>query len=256
MVQFLLQHGASINGLDEHGNTPLYYACIFGLPGTFKMLISHGADYTAQYSLPRKKTRKNLVISEETEILDAPTVELIQVPARAALDSITMSEGPPVALSRWSPIIVFFIKKGLSPSLDEVVFEDLPALICETRDVEIVQHFLTLHTNQFTMNLGLALSTATSGGKVKIVECLLCSSAEPRQGSMDTASRNRRHRRRFNSARTPVLKTAIVDACNNGRPSASHPSVIDACEPLYKAGLSEADQHTLLAQAARTGDLM
>ncbi|KAK7494684.1 hypothetical protein BaRGS_00014082 [Batillaria attramentaria] len=47
LVEFLLEHGAEVDGQDVHGTTPLHKACFLGDADAVKILLSAGASVTA-----------------------------------------------------------------------------------------------------------------------------------------------------------------------------------------------------------------
>lgn len=63
ILQLLVEHGADVRAIDDHGNTALFYACMLGHHQLLRKLLGQGADIstTHQFFSWREVTALNLV---------------------------------------------------------------------------------------------------------------------------------------------------------------------------------------------------
>ncbi|KAF2171567.1 hypothetical protein M409DRAFT_50983 [Zasmidium cellare ATCC 36951] len=268
MIKLLLKFGAQVNGLDEAGNTALYYATAFGLPDTFRFLLDNGADFTPKHHLPAKvkgASRHNLPKASSRPTLQSQAVDLMQVALHSSDSSTLVQNSVLEAYKCWAPIIVFFIDAHFSHPLPENIFTELTEAACSVADMEIVSKLLSYQSNVsasglLASSLAPGLKSATREGHLEITRLLLRFGADPRLACESTRQPGRRARckqpEQSGEEIHKTWKTAIEDVCErNLRPEVpSKPlSVLDACEVLFWEGISEADQHLLLAEAALQG---
>ena len=272
MVKLVTHYGAHINGLDEKGNSPLYYACLLGWPASFNFLVDRGADFKTVHKLPVGKARspKTGRLEDSFEAKDAePAVELMQI-ALHGLDRSTMVQNSiKQAYNRWGSIILFFIDTHSSSDIPEILLIELVETASCTGNIEAVVKFLHYYLGSDTeelafskvaVHLGPGLKSATREGRVEIVKLLLHSGADPKIASQDSRRPGRLGRQRqsgrLGELNHNTVKTVIGAVCEEdkwGELQPKDPRVLDACQLLFRRGISEADQVRLLAQASLQG---
>lgn len=274
MVDWLLQYGARINGIDDEGNTPIFNATLLGLPSTFKYLLDNDAGFATKHKLPARGKRKfGSKLSNycaEHEDLPQPSVDLMEIALNAMDHSDMQLER---AYESWAPIILFFIDSRFDATFSENLFTDLINVASGIGDIEAVGKYLRhqAQVNGRSRNHGFALSavplapglkSTTKSGHVGIVELLLLFGADPRVVCPD---RRRNGRKGLREHTCPVgdgnytyteWKTAIAAVCDEDskfEPQPKSPKTLDACEMLFWKGVSGPDQRRVLAEAALQG---
>ncbi|KAK4495910.1 hypothetical protein PRZ48_013178 [Zasmidium cellare] len=227
----LLAYGAPLNGLDERGNTPLYYATLYGWPNVFEILVDAGGD-----------------LSQDRDLC------LLQVAANALQDvydpqNIEGLRRPRYAYGKWQPIVNALVNAGFSLSLEHYATAAIIELACaegtKEEAVEILSKSIVPDTGwkvvgNWRSTLTPALHAAVSEGRREIVELLLERGADPN----DTLLYGNY------MGRPSEDRTAVAQACLGSYKS---PDYLDACEPLLNAGIGVEDQRLMLKASIKRG---
>ncbi|KAM0544094.1 hypothetical protein ACHAPJ_011976 [Fusarium lateritium] len=162
MVELLMSHGASVNCLDDEGNSPLFYACVLGYEELFRLLISAGADMSTTHrrQLPEQVKKSNNDSNEPFED-DEPeaNVNLLQVTLDALISPQRITDmswvgWPPGVTydhplwkgdpeSTWGGIILYLLQQGLSYNKDDPGLIMLLHIVCYQGHLNIVEQLLS-----------------------------------------------------------------------------------------------------------------
>jgi ankyrin repeat protein len=266
MVKLLVEHGAPVNGFDDKGNTALYYTCSRGLQDSFLHLIDEGAEFMTKHKLSAKRRHQPTPQPQE------PTFDLMQVALHALNHSTIVQNSIKRAYRCWARIILFFINAHFDSGMPDNIFTELVETACRTGDIEAASTFLhydeRLNVGKYgsgrsAVLLAPALKSAARKGRVEIAKLLLRFGADPRIVCQDTRQSGRLGRREqpgdLGEKNHNIEKTAIAAVCEEihltdvlkPRP----PSILDACELLFRKGVSDTDQRRILARASLDGRL-
>jgi ankyrin repeat protein len=279
IVHQLISHGAPLNELDSKGRSPLWFACFSGLPQTFDLLVTSGANIQ---TLHDPVSKAPLDGHDLVNTSSATKVNLLRI----ALDSRFNLEGFDHGCEPWMYDFnggdeLINLRKTLK-TFDHIIFSLLDAgLTCPTSDPSLIKLF---HQSCFEGNMshvksllhygvdvnavdnracqdryGTALHTAAARGYKEIVSLLLLNSANPkvkrRVGPTIWACDSDIMSRK--SLRVPM--TAIHYALYNAEKvpifQAYHrlDSILQCCEAILHVGASNRDGEMLLIEAIVTG---
>ncbi|MCJ1328320.1 hypothetical protein MMC10_004996 [Thelotrema lepadinum] len=251
IIQLLISHGATTNTLDDQGNSPLYYTCLYGLPNLFRVLINSDADYTTQhdrFAIESARTSRRII-----SIPGSSKVNLLQATADALHTSPHIKNSISNAYSIWSPMIMFLVEAGLTIPLNDPATATALDAACFEGNLDHVEKLLDHGVysgagvgaaGSHNLSLTPGLHSATQRGHAEIVTRLLSYGA----------SASTKHL--YKTYRSQSLETAIARVCGadyRGLPQRLEPGVLDACEVLFDAGVDDEDQRILLEESARQG---
>lgn len=281
IVRKLLSHGAPLNGLNNKGRSPLWFACFSGLPQTFELLVTSGADIQALHD-PISKISLN--DNEAASNFCTGKVNLLQVALNSRFNLESFDHGfEPWGYDFLGGDVLVNLKKSLK-SFDHIIFSLLDAgLTCPKLDPSFIKLF---HESCFEGNIahvksllqygvdvnavddrvcqdryGTALHTAATRGYKKIVELLLVNGADPtlkrRVGKTILANEtDLADQKSLMSPMTPISYALFqLDKFPIPQFFPRLDSILGCCEAILDSGASDRDGEVFLCQAIVLGNM-
>ncbi|KAI9708806.1 MAG: hypothetical protein M1820_003761 [Bogoriella megaspora] len=191
IIELLINHGAKVNGLDDQGLPPLYYAIKRGDWEIFQILIKAGADINVQVKVEKRMHLRHQLF----DIHGRPKLETKKTrPANLLQAALVFDEHDANKNARQEHlkgrhnIIMYLVWRDLKfdPRDDYTLrFLNQECAHGRTEHVEgLLDHGASVHTPLIADNIGSApngapLHVATFGGRIDTVEMLLKRGADP-----------------------------------------------------------------------------
>lgn len=249
LVKPLISYGATVDGVDECGYSPLYYVCSYGHHQIFQCLVDAGADICTLYEPVGSGDLEGLGESSDGK------VNLLQI----ALDFCLKNERRGTITSiwegklrgNWGPIIKFLLDTGLRVAPDNPSLVKLLHIFCFQGHLDYLEMLLAVEadinaragrSDSRDHICGSALHAAVAGRHAAIVERLLEHGADPRIKRLVLF-------RRFISGES---LTPVAMACRSpSRARAADMTRISLA--LLQSGLHDHDRQLLLQKKCNDG---
>ncbi|KAL9109906.1 MAG: hypothetical protein Q9227_005429 [Pyrenula ochraceoflavens] len=256
VVKLLLRYGASVNSLDQEGNTPIYYTCIYGYSKIFRTLIDYGADYCGLYS------RLPACDPDGCQTLGTASgedhVNLLQI----AIDARLADErGLPISCiwtnplqEKWGDIISFFIDAGLRIRRDDPSLIKFLHIASFQGHLAYIEKILSHGVDSLARSgrsdsrdyvFGSPIHTALLGGQKESARRLLQMGMNICELSVTNITMSGKE------DLTPIA--AALKSTSALFMRAEPAKVFEACEELVQAGASEEDCRLLMEECAKSG---
>ncbi|KAH7317181.1 heterokaryon incompatibility protein-domain-containing protein [Stachybotrys elegans] len=199
IVILLMDHGASIDCLDNDGYSPLFYTCVLGYEELFRFLIHSGAGISTTH---KRMLPVQLIRARETSgSLQDERVNLFQVTLDALISPQRIVESraawaPGVRLDHfmweldlratWGGIVLYFLQQGFMCSRDDPGIIMLLHIACYEGSLEFVKELLDLGVATDVggprivdgglsegMTFGTAMHAAAAGRHMSVVTTLI-----------------------------------------------------------------------------------
>jgi hypothetical protein len=167
LLPTLIANGADISSFDDTGGTPTYYACYYGLCGTFFLLVDAGADLSTThkryahpftYLDPRYWNRPHQT-----------TLNLLEVAANASLEYYRTLD------QRYGSVILYLLDYGLECH-DKYPITDILFRACFQGNIVLVEallhHGIDVNSRAYE-GLSSPIHAATFGGRNELVHLLI-----------------------------------------------------------------------------------
>ncbi|KAI1313190.1 ankyrin repeat-containing domain protein [Xylaria venustula] len=254
IIKTLIRIGADVEGIDEHMRSPVYYACLYGLPETFQILLDHGASIAKVYSVTEAGVTEAIGLfrteqqGSHDEYLSIESVNLLKF----TLGCINLKTKAQDTCEKWGRIIFKLINAGIDFEPNDPNLGNILYAFSASGDTAAVEKLFEYGVNPNAPikpgiceeHFGSALHVAAVTEQVEVLRILISHGADV------SAQRTCRQRFKGESEVTPTQA-----ALQWGHESSKWDRFWEVCESLVEAGAGEEDCQDVLQFACEHGNV-
>ena len=200
LLNVFIEHGASTEGFDSLGNTPLFYTCSNPIPGVFDMLIESKASLWTEHALRLSDSLESTVSCQEVGHANKSNLLNVALQSRienenigtltnVARNSRNSRKDCSIIYSEWEKIILFLLDLGMPFDPSDPSLVSFLHVACLRGSLECVQRLAKDRVNFDAAGhcpkkyflLGTALHAAVIGGQLEVFQYLLEIGVDVRQ---------------------------------------------------------------------------
>ncbi len=200
LLDVFIKHGASAESFDSLGNTPLFYACAYPIPGVFDILIESKVSPWTEHALTLSDSLESTVSCRE--VGDANKPNLLNVTLQSRIENENMGTLTNIARNsrnsrkdrsivylELEKIILFLLNLGMPFDPSDPSLVSFLHVACLRGSLECVQRLAKGRVNFHAAGhcpkkhflLGTALHAAVIGGQLEVLRYLLEIGVDVRQ---------------------------------------------------------------------------
>jgi ankyrin repeat protein len=241
-LRSLIRAGAPLDGKDDEGHTPLYYACSMGWQVAFTLLVEAGADINVMQTLEVEDGPQSTQQDRHEDLTpELAITDLLHISLRRFLlcynyQSLTFHQ-------HWSSIIFYLLDAHMPCTLDDPGLSLLLESACRHGQIEEVKkllypdmwtHATPVPVERHFLNKSQGLCHAVRLGHMEIASMLLKHHVDPRVKQFD---------KQKNKEVSPI-QACLADV-NKAK------GWEEVCDMLIDHGVSEEDAEAFLDHAVR-----
>lgn len=253
VIRLLVENGADVKDFDNYGNTSLFYACMIGHHGLFRMFLEQGAAVSTTHTFFswRQVTSSNLLQAT----LEAFVWDEIEGPTHGRRPWEDLENG-------WRRIAGDLLDVGQQSSADDPRMVQLLQTACFQGHFPWIERLIefgvpidapTTRQNARQRFYACSLHAAAAGGHPPVVQLLLNRGARPLDKGLSTCAQDGYGDRK--TREQTALAVAIDETSVAPEKSPRKPKLWETCILLMEAESLPEDHMRLLELSARDGQV-